>query len=475
MRAKIFNLLNSGDYKSKYTPEHKKELQEQYRDSIGLGTNLSFSADALDKYAEGKKTGYKDFFQKDEQGKEISSTFKQRMDALPNDNNDKAHIADVIKSALKPQGLFIEAKNNYAVSIKAFKELVKKVPETHDAASIRAALDRHQGIGRQAIQLQHKKELEHLDRDLKIADIKKAFDADDEEAEKLKTGFINDLKASQKTQLDQFNKSAAESLTKIDEASSTEMERLLFTAQLKEFALNQTNDQSRREMLLHLEELRVANRKARGLTEPQQYTEAIIDVEKNTITAINPDDLKFVMSLSGNKITHDAEKKTWSVQLTHRFWSPLYYASNKDNPKVDMLLIAAAVRASGFDKITMKVSFTDEKTFKMRARQAYESCLDTGFDPKKIEIQDASGKIIKPEELFGPQELSQLHTAAQKTSADLDALKSNKSKKPLTDLKQELADLKQAAAKPGETVLTAAQEKQMEEQIKTELRSGPQV
>lgn len=466
-RKKFIKLLNSSLFKDDFTAQFKAEMVQKYQDSIGLGKGVTFSPDALNKYSEGSKKSYKDFTKKNEQKQDVPTEFKQKMDAVPQVGPGavaKDTIATAIKDALAPKDLFTQAKNNYALSIEAFKELAKKVPEKYDVANLRAELDRNQGIARKAIQFQQKKELEQLETNLKVADIKAAFGVDDDDADRLRKEVISDLKASQKTQLDQFNKSAKDSLTQIDTSSANEMNDFMTGVLLRNFALNQTDFQKRKEMLAELERVRKENLQARGITEADELTEATVDVGKNTISSTNPKNLNFAISSPGSKITQDKTTGTWTVQLNHRIFDPLYYLSNKDSAKVDMMTMAALIRQSGHDKITMKISFADEETFKLRVRQAYEACLETGFDPKNVFLKDGSGEPIDITKYIGPRELQKHKENAKVLRDELAEIKPTTSKEHTANLKQQLADFRQQA-RPGEHVMDVAEEQQMEAQL----------
>lgn len=71
----------------------------------------------------------------------------------------------------------------------------------------------------------------------------------------------------------------------------------------------QLSASQKNKMLDEMERVRAENRKKRGLSDTDALTGADINVGENTISAVNPADLDFIISLSGTQIVQKKQQK----------------------------------------------------------------------------------------------------------------------------------------------------------------------
>ncbi|MBN9227385.1 MULTISPECIES: hypothetical protein [Legionella] len=485
-RQAFFNLLTSQKLTGQFKPEKQEAMYQQYRDSVGLTQDLKFGAQAFDTHAEKRIKDHAGF--KTPIGSNKEDTLEKLLKEDTPDPNKKA-IKDELKGILTPQAFYTAAQKTYKESIEAFQQRIKEVPDV----SIESLRGMHEVINkraRDALLAQQKTELEALKAKADDLAQKIGTLSGNTDLAAIKNNLIADLEKNHKDQLAEFNKSAQENVTILDKASALERKRLIFTAQLEGWA-GQLSSRQKQEMIDELERAREENRKKRGLAPGDQLTGAEINVGENQISAVNPEDLNFIVSATGAKIQHskgkDGEPGVWTVQLSARILSPFYYFSNKQNPKTEMLTMAQAVRASGFDSITMTINFDDPATQKQRARQAYEAALECGFDPaplagqegkekplKGIVLKDGAGKEIDPATLFTPNELRILHEDAAKRREKLKAIVEEPAKKPSPELAQDyrkqINDTRDAIrTKAGQAAVDRAQEDTYDTQVKNSL------
>ena len=101
------------------------------------------------------------------------------------------------------------------------------------------------------------------------------------------------------------------------------------------------------------------------------------------------------------------------MEFPHHYFRPDYWHSSHNKPKLDMMSIAGAVRASGFDSITMTIDNKNGENAMELARVAYEACLETGFPAKGISLV-VNGKKMSANEVFAtcPSRLTAAHAKA---------------------------------------------------------------
>ncbi|MBI2786507.1 MAG: hypothetical protein HYX60_09500 [Legionella longbeachae] len=469
-RQQLFNLLNSQAYLKQFSPEAKQTILDEYHDSIGLAEDLTFGATAFEDHAKKRINGLDGF--KKQMGPEKTDTLDKLLKG--DDPEVKKEVRTTLNELFKAQPFYENAKINYAETIEAFKDKVKEVPEKYTVEDIRSELNRVQGSAKNAIKAQQKMEKTNLnklfDDESFMEKFKEALGNTD--SDQVKKDLIAELNKSHEEQLAAFEKTAAENITHLDQAAAKEMERLILSFQLDRIA-EQLTGSNKDLMEKEIERAREENLKKRKITREDENTEAFVNTRDGTISTLNPDDLNFIISLTGQKINHDKANGLWTVNLSNRIASPFYYASFQSCPKTDMLTMAQLVRASGFERITMIVNFDDESTRKQRAREAYEACLESGFEPDKIKLVDGNNKEIKPEEIFTPGELQRLKQNAGVTRDELKQLKEKAPKsEPNQDrvntMREELLELRNKKRADSEKI-TKESLKQDEQEIKTVL------
>ncbi|MCE0723316.1 MULTISPECIES: hypothetical protein [Legionella] len=451
LRQALYNILKSRRFLDQFSEQEQERILQNYRDSIGLTQNLTFGAEALKAHADKRLQNSSGFTTK--VGPNEEDTFAK---LIQGDNPpEKQEVRTAFENLLKPKEFYTDAQETYKDSMEFFKKRINQIPEL-TVDKTRGYLEQINQRGRKAIEAQQKKELEDfkaaLDSTLPGAlseKIKKALGKTTEEVETIKKDLIAEMEKKHAEQLSAFNDSAKENLTILDKASALENKRVIFSGMLESWQ-DQLSASDRDRMDKEMERAREENRKKRGITLPERNTTAYVDFENQTISAIDPNDLDFIISLSGSEIkqqkgTKEGEPGIWTVEMSSRIFSPFYYLSNKENPKVDMLTMAQAVRASGFDSITMTINFDDKKTLKDRAKQAYEAALEAGFDPaplpgqEKVDekerkkgihlIDKSTGKEIDPRDIFSAKELQMLHEKAAQRRQKLSELVKEEPKK----------------------------------------------
>lgn len=451
-RQAFFNLLNSQHRKSQFSPEKLERIKQLYRDDLKLTEDLDFGAKAFEDQTNKRIKDHTGF--KIQIGPEEGDTLEK---ALKGDSVEKNAVREQLKQTFDLAKFYTPAQEKYQESIEVLRKRINQLPE-EQIDVLRAELVAINQTAKNALLAQQKMELQRLKDsfdEAKNPGFMKKFETalgkDTEEAEKVKNDLIAELEKSHAQQVAEFDNGVKENVTLLDKARGLEQRKMLFTGQLESWA-GQLSPEKRDKMLQEIELAREENRKRRNLTLPEENTTALVDVKENTISAVNPEDLNFIISLTGSKINHlkGKDKDTpglWKVEMSPRILSPFYYLSRQENPKVDMLTMAQAVRASGFDSITLTVNFDDPKTQKERARQAYQAALETGFAPgllpgeeakgdkglKGIILKDGAGNEIKPETLFTPGELQKLHDHAKEQREKLGKLLENAPKEKIPE------------------------------------------
>jgi hypothetical protein len=421
-----------------FNPEEQKKLLTEYRSLIGLPANLTFSSDALDKYASSKSKNI-DAFEKTkgpndinihEQLKDVTTGTAEVTAARKQVNTD-------ITKALESQPELKTALKDYKESIATFQQLLKKTtPKPYKAEELIGAMKDVIDNGRTKLIEQQTQELNAFTKLTTEDDFKKNLKTslnivDDSGFEVTKKNMIDDLKKAQKDQLAAFDKSSQDSLKALHSASAKEMDHLLFVANLYK------NNQKMREQF-------AATVGTRG---PVSISIGDKERDKAIISGIKPEDITVIESLTGKQITKKSDD-TFSMQFGMKLFHPKYYLDPRNNVEGDLMLMAQAVKACGYSSITMNVNFENTTVAQERAKQAYKACIDSGFDPEKIAIK-VNGKLVKTDELFkdSPRELNALKQRASALKQELPTLESLTKKADLTEIKADIKKIRDDAAK----------------------------
>ncbi len=98
--------------------------------------------------------------------------------------------------------------------------------------------------------------------------------------------------------------------------------------------------------------------------------------------------LKTFLTATGRKV--NGEGDSYTLALPNRLLSPLYYGNPKHNLKADIMMLPMALKARGFDSITMNISHPDKEYAKELARLAAETCAECGFKDITINVNGES-------------------------------------------------------------------------------------
>lgn len=386
--------LKSESRTSKYTAEQLKSLEKDYRDTIGLGDNATFSSDAFDKLVNSR---IKDFhgFSKTKAPGDVSIH-----DKLTVDSPEAKIVRDGLNKSLKKSTQFDEAQTTFTESTSTFQELVKLIPKKFRAEDLIGTMKEYVDEGRNKILAQQQHEIKALEEQFDITknpdfvpNLKKALNlTSDEDVETVKKNLLTDLKESHDKQLKEFDKSTSESLDKLHKASASQSTELLFVANLYENAKKSKN----KEMLQELERLIAQQREKMGLLPETTTVQVGISPDKVTLSGIKVKDIKEITSETGIKIKQQGDSFVMQLPMIN----PRYYQDPRQNVKSDMMLIAQAIKAKGYDAIEMNCNFPNsEKVGMERGRQAFAAAIEAGYPLDKITI-NVNGKTVKPEELF---------------------------------------------------------------------------
>lgn len=297
---------------------------------------------------------------------------------------------------------------------------------------------------------QQKKEI--IDLEAKFGDqgfknhIAQAYNIDENkqaEIDPVKKEYVQALEKKHAEQNKAFNDSVESDLTKIHKESQKEVDRISFLA-----SMYYSNKKSREA----LDKL-----KAKHPGKP--HTELIagqgeVDINDNwaTFRGIKPEDVTELQSLNvANRLTRSKKSITraadgsFSMKIPTDGWQVDLYVTKLDvfgysgsKIKTDMLALAEAVRASGFDTINFNINHKireapneakefDEQRLNLLARNAYAAGLQAGFKSEDI-TANLNGKTYKGAELRGlfaghEAELKMADDMAQQTQDVYDDIK----------------------------------------------------
>ncbi|HAT6979190.1 TPA: hypothetical protein JAN54_13015 [Legionella pneumophila] len=434
--------LKSESRTKKYTSEEFKRLEREYRDLIGLPENSSFSSDAFDKLVSSRVDDFRAFPKTSLPGGLLFHDKLKEANTTEGDN-----IRDVLsKTVLAPTEKFKTAQKNFTESTSTFKELIKLIPSKFRAQDLVGTMKELTDDARKAILEQQAHEIQMLKEKLDpqkegqsgnyVSDFKKALGLkDNDEVKKVTEGLVKELEESHKKQLGEFDKSTSESLTQLHKASASESTEYLFLANLYE---------NNKEMRQTLEKLYAKERERKGLPPESTTAHVGISAQKIDLSGIKLKDIPVIKSITGREI-HQQPDGSFTINMP--MINPFYYQDPRQNVKTDLMLLAQAIKASGYDSIEMNCNFPNsEKVAMERGRQAFAACIESGFPVDKITI-NVNGKPMKAEELFKEDQETyrDIMSRASKVSKDYEDIKAPKtSTGPINTVvvKQEIAALR---------------------------------
>ncbi|HAU1150571.1 TPA: hypothetical protein JBI12_01185 [Legionella pneumophila] len=434
--------LKSESRTKKYTSEEFKRLEREYRDHIGLPESSSFSSDAFDKLVSSRVDDFRAFPKTSLPGGLLFHDKLKDANTTEGDN-----IRDVLsKTVLAPTEKFKKAQKNFTESTSTFKELTKLIPSKFRAQDLVGTMKELTDDARKAILEQQAHEIQMLKEKLDpqkegqsgnyVSDFKKALGLkDNDEVKKVTEGLVKELEESHKKQLGEFDKSTSESLTQLHKASASESTEYLFLANLYE---------NNKEMRQTLEKLYAKERERKGLPPESTTVQVGLSEDKIDLNGIKLKDIPIIKSNTGREIYQQPDG---SFTIHMPMINPFYYQDPRQNVKTDLMLLAQAIKASGYDSIEMNCNFPNsEKVAMERGRQAFAACIESGFPVDKITI-NVNGKPMKAEELFKEDQETyrDIMSRASKVSKDYEDIKAPKtSTGPINTVvvKQEIAALR---------------------------------
>lgn len=425
------------------------------RGSIGINPQTTFDSSAMDKVAGARMLDIHSFKEtKLPSGGKLGDLTKE----LNANTKEANNVRGKIKAALENPA-FDELQKNFKALSEDFKDLAQRVPDPYLAGDIIDYMTREVGDTRTKLVDMQTKAYEQLEKELNDPGFKKDFieasGVAPEDYEQVKKNMLEDLKASQTKQLQEFDSSKSESLKKIyDSAKNHQRELGLIEA-------TSIDNEKQRQNILAVQQ--AYNKKHK--IENTSHVDLDGTGNELKISGIRIQDFERLYTNSGKEIAN--KNGTWTI--SYGIMDRLKFYSNPfhDNLKADLMLMAQAVKAGNpEDGITMNIKgFHNDEKSREKARVAVQACIDAGYPLDKINIQ-INGQPInlmykkaekdKPEEL-DPQalyannreEYQSLSAQAKKVAEESSNFKpvfSNQGQ--FDDIKKEVTKLREERAKP---------------------------
>jgi hypothetical protein len=384
--------LKSNERIDKFSAEEQAKLHADYNTHLGLGKDVTFNPDALEKFSESKIKNFEGFNEtKDHNGRLISKSYKGE----GNSDNLNAYKTG-LEAALGQTKEFVDAQVDYKESVAELKKLANKVGHgtgTYKAQDLIGVMGKINEEAITAIKKQQESEklnLENLDLE-PLRKILKLQPPADNELKAIRSNLVKDLESAHSKQLAEFEKTTSSSLTTLHNAAAKDMTQLLFIANLHKNKVQTAKN---------IADLSEQNRKDAGIA-PVVMLDGSNEI---SLTGITVADLDTITSITGKQIINEGNGKFKLNQASTasilNLWDFFYHQDWKQNSKADILLMAQAVRASGYEYITLDVSsFSSKEVGDEKAREAYEAARLAGYPADKITIKQ-NGKEIKMGELF---------------------------------------------------------------------------
>lgn len=279
----------------RFSPGAMQQIADEYLPTLGLGKDVTFSAEAFANHMKGRTQDFKGLKEaKTPAGEAIHTKLLQE-----STDSDRKNAIDTIRDhlndALKPSQAFTDAKTDYEENIATFKDLLKEVPKKYRVVDLIGAMKDIIDTGRKKIEEQQKQEIELLNKKFQEPDFNKnlitALVITDEQVEEVKKSLTDDLTSTHKKQIEEFDKSTTESLNKLHKASEGQMKEFLLLADLYRNDSKMRNEienlaiKNRAELLKPQKDALTKNEKS--LTEKKvtfEQTQKILDTEQKTLT-----------------------------------------------------------------------------------------------------------------------------------------------------------------------------------------------
>ena len=337
----------------------------------------------------------------------------------------KEAVKKVFSEALELDEATLQAREDYEQTIKAMNAVIAQRPPKFNIGGIASYLQEVRKTTTNAIEKQHQKE---------IAEITKLFDEPSDSLDNIKSTMgldsAEEIKKFKDDTLGVIKKNHKEELSKLDDTLSAEITNLHNCAQsnrdrISYLAIMYENNAF---MKKEIDRLARENQEKNPGIENENPVIAL-GSSKNGIPiallqGIKVTDMPIIESITGRKIHYDKDSNTFSMELPNV--GLFYYNSFNQSVDDDLRSLAQAIRACGYQKITMTVDYADEKYAMEIGRKQFEACARTGFDPnpdpndkdkkvKNITIM-VNGKEVSAKDLFKdePKRLAVIRDTYQK-------------------------------------------------------------
>ncbi|KTD16683.1 hypothetical protein [Legionella jordanis] len=362
--------------------DSRRKFFEQYLQSINLSNGLS-GTDSFNTYQLSCFSELKDFTRyKDEKGNALlKGTYWQNLEA----NNNHANAANAaIKAAVDDPGLrtdLANAVNTFNADMDMINSELQKVPPGIDPRKLPNLLHAIKAEAKTAIEAYESQVTQKIEALRQDANFRNEFKSamgwpldatSDTKVDQAITELKDTWKKSQKNAFSQFEKTYNESIKDIQEAIQRERDRIAYIG-----AMRDRNDKEFRDAIDKLIQQKGAQGAATFSSNPNSGSA--------DLKGIKVDDLPLLKTITGRNI-RKGEDGSFHLELPwyHRVQ---YWFSHHQKIDYDIQSIAEAIRACGYDKITMEVSHNDPEEAEEYGRKMYEACINAGFDPKNITIK----------------------------------------------------------------------------------------
>lgn len=376
------------------SPAENARRVKDYRTSLGFNADQLPSHDGFDTFVGARIQSAAGFGKVSVAGTTLSDAFK-----TAGTNATALQLQRGIDQAMALTPATTQAQQDFAAGMKAVNDAVKDTKSNFHPRNMVSFLQELKSNAAAAITAQHaaeKKALDDLFGNQQFRqDLGGIAQCTPAECETLRLNMQATLKESQTKELAEFNKSV-DIPAKMHDAAKIEHRRVSTFARLYE--------QSER-MRKEIDELYKKN---------QQNGSADINIFQGQhgsaamFKGLKLTDLPFIESVTGIKIKPRPMGKdkdgnelcSFSMQLPNRILRADYYYSSHNKVKADLLCLVGAVRAAGYDSVTLRIDLDKDPEHAMEvARAAYEAALEEGFDGKKITMV-VNGQKKTADELF---------------------------------------------------------------------------
>lgn len=403
IKSEIFKGISAklfGKYKT--SPKEQEQLLREFADSMklsqgyqgaeafnDLAKNHIDSIDALAELEQQNQEKPKDGAQKTTKTAGIANLNKKIAAKLKHNDNDAKTFNEALTKALSLTDETRTAQKEYNQCVTTVNQMIKDPDAVFDTAALASYLHEAKNSAVTAIKDQHSKELANLKKIFTnhAKPIKKTLNIEDSQIAGVQDKLTSALQQNHQKQLDAFEKGTESSITALHAEAQNERDRVAF------LAMQYQNNKAFRQKIDA--EAAIATEKAGGGS-----TAISIDAttKKVSFKGIKVEDLPVITSITGRKIEKMSDN-TFSMNLPNRFFaSPKdwgYHSSYRTAREADLMSMAQAVKACGYESIEMDVSGVKPEKAKKLIMDSYAACLKSGFPADKITIK-YNGKDMIP-------------------------------------------------------------------------------